>query len=371
MADGSKIGGAGGGKMIVMLGVKMRALALVPVIIGALAALTQDATAQSQAVPQDVALAIEEAIRLSDLAAANAAFSANIANHGQPTGIADRTRLFIAQSSLAEAVVEGIARHPGAAAAIVSAAVSRAPGHGRAIAHRATIAFPRFADLIAAAAGLPPPRQTPPALPYLTPPPIYAAAAPQPFYGQPAIRTAQAVRPAAVAAPQARDLAASSRIWPDFGISELRFGVVHHDTGVFGRTKEGGVDITLGVRFLPLRGDIWELLRNPRPFIDANINTEGNTHALDFGLNWDWDFWSRSFFSWAMGGAAHTGKTSTSRLDRKELGSHVLFYLAAELGYRLSPRTSLSLRLDHMSNASIADNNEGLDTVGVVYGYHF
>jgi len=360
--------------MIAMLGVKMRALALVPVIIGALAALTQGAAAQSQAVPPDVALAIEEAILVGDLAAANAAFSANIANHGQPTGIADRTRSFIAQSSLAEAVVEGIARHPGAAAAIVSAAVSRAPGHGRAIAHRATIAFPRFADLIAAAAGLPPPRQTPPALPYMTPPPIYAASAPAasappPFYAQPAIRTAQAVRPAAVAAPPARDLAQSSRLWPDFGISELRFGVVHHDTGVFGRTKEGGVDITLGVRFLPLTGDIWEYLQNPRPFIGANINTEGNTHALDFGLNWDWDFWSRSFFSWAMGGAAHTGKTATSRLDRKELGSRVLFYLAAELGYRLSPQTSLSLRLDHMSNASIADNNEGLDTVGVVYGY--
>ena len=99
------------------------------------------------------------------------------------------------------------------------------------------------------------------------------------------------------------------------------------------------------------------------------LNTEGNTHALDFGLNWDWNFLSRSFFSWAMGGAAHTGKTATSRLDRKEPGSRVLFYLAAELGYRLSPQTSLSLRLNHMSNASIADNNEGLDTVGVVYGY--
>ena len=250
--------------MIAMLGVKMRAFALVPVIIGALAALVQGAAAQSRALPPDVALAIEEAIRVSDLAAANAAFSANIANHGQPTGIADRTRLFIAQSSLAEAVVEGIARHPGAAAAIVSAAVSRAPGHGRAIAHRASIAFPRFAELIAAAAGLPPPRQTPPAPTYMTPPPIYAASAPPPFYAQPAIRTAQAVRPAAVAAPPARDLAESSRLWPDFGISELRFGVVHHDTGVFGRTEEGGVDITLGVRFLPLRGDIWEFLRNPR-----------------------------------------------------------------------------------------------------------
>ena len=362
--------------MIVILGEKMRALAQVLVICGALAALTQDAAAQSQALPQDVALAIEEAIRVSDIAAANAAFSANIANNGRQTGIADRTRLFIAQASLAEAVVEGIARHPRAASAIVSAAVNRAPGHARAIAHRASIAFPRFADIIAAAAGLPPPTQTLPALPYMTSPPIYAASVPSPYppspyYVQPAIRTAQAVPPAAVALPPAPGPAESSRPWPDFGISELRLGIAHHDTGVFGRNKEGGFDITLGMRFLPLRGDIWEFMQNPRPFIGANINTAGETSALNFGLNWDWDVWRRTYFSWAMGGAAHTGKLSTSVLDRKELGSRVLFYLAAELGYRLSPRTSLALRLDHMSNASLADNNEGLDSVGMVYGYHF
>ena len=73
----------------------------------------------------------------------------------------------------------------------------------------------------------------------------------------------------------------------------------------------------------------------------------------------------------AVGGAANTGKLETLRLDRKELGSRVLFYLAAELGYRINQRHSLAVRLDHMSNASIADNNEGLDTVGVVYGYQF
>ena len=79
----------------------------------------------------------------------------------------------------------------------------------------------------------------------------------------------------------------------------------------------------------------------------------------------------RSRGAFAFGGAAHTGKLQTSRLDRKELGSRVLFYLATELGYRITPKHSVSLRVDHMSNASLADNNEGLDTVGLIYGYHF
>ncbi len=348
--------------------------------------------AQAQALPQDVAQAIENAIRVSDQAATNAAFSADIANHGRPTQTADRTRQFIAQSALAEAVVEGIARHPQATAAIISAAVTRAPNHAQAIVHRASVAFPRFAPVIFAAAGMQPPAQQPLALPYLTPPTSYAAygATPygqpiyaQPTYAQPAyapppiyapppapvIRTAQAVPPQpSTPLPRA---STPARMWPDFSLSEVRFGVVDHDTGVFGRNKEDGVDIAIGMRFQPLTGDIWEFLQNPRPFISANINTSDETHALQFGVNWDWDVWRQSFISFAFGGATHTGKLSTSRLDRKELGSRVLFYLALELGYRITPKHSVSFRLDHMSNASIADNNEGLDTVGLIYGYHF
>lgn len=364
------------GMMRVFLGLETRALARSLAFCAALAAagLSEQAAAQAQALPQDVAQAIEEAIRLSDLAAANAAFSADIANPGQQTGIAERTRLYVTQSNLAVAVVEGIARHPLAVSSIVSAAVKRAPGHSQAIVDRASIAFPRFASIIAAAAGMPPPAQTPLVLPYTTPAPTYATAPPAPSAQTatpPAIRAVQAVPTEPMAPPRMRTPAATSSPWSAFGVSELRFGIVHHDAGVFGRNKEDGVDITLGVRFQPLTGGTWELLQNPRPFIGANINTSGETSTFDFGLNWDWNLWRGTFASFAFGGAAHTGKTENARLDRKELGSRVLFYLAAELGYRINQRHSLALRLDHMSNASLAKNNEGLDTAGLVYGYHF
>ena len=341
------------------LGFTARAM-LLGAALAAAAAMSEPAAAQSEALPPDVARAIEQAISLSEVAAANAAFSADIANDGRPTGIAERTRLHVARSNLAEAVVEGIARHPRAAAAIVSAAVRRAPDHAPAIVNRAIIAFPSFSTIITAAAGMPPPPQSP-LPPYLSPPPVYASPAP-------AVRVVQAVvlpRPTARAVP-AR---ASSR--PAFGISELRFGVVNHDTGVFGRNEEDGIDIALAVRFVPLSGDLWDAIGNPRPFIGANINTAGDTSAINFGANWDWDVWRRTFFSFSFGGAAHTGKTKTLRLDRKELGSRVLFYLAAELGYRIDQRNSLAVRLDHMSNAGIVDKNEGLDTIGLIYGYHF
>ena len=326
------------------------------------AGLSAQSWAQTQALPPDVAQAIEEAMRLSDMAAVNAAFSANIANAGLPTTIADRTRLQVTQSNLAEAVVNGIARHPQSAAAIVSAAVRRAPAHAPAIVHRASIAFPSFASIIAAAAGMP--TAAPGYVAYT--PPVYAQPTPAPV-----IQTAQTVLEQPTAAVPVRGAASPSGPWPNFGLSEMRLGVVHHDTGVFGNNKEDSVDIAFGVRFQPLGGDIWDYLQNPRPFINANLNTSGETSGFDMGVNWDWDIWRRTFFSWAMGGALHTGKLQTSRLDRKELGSRVLFYLAAELGYRFDQTHSLSLRLDHMSNASLADHNEGLDTVGLIYGYHF
>ena len=322
-------------------------------------AVAPPAAAQDGGLPAGVGAAIEEAVRASESAAANAAFSAAIADSAMRTEIASRTETRVAQSSIAESVVAGIARYPQAVSAIVAAAVRRAPAHRDAVVRRASFAFPIFAPQIAAAAGMAPPVLAAMPEPYWVPAPSYAAA--------PAVTVAQAAAP--TPSPARADTAASR--WPRIGISELRFGIDHHDTGVFGNSKEGDVDIALGVRFLPLTGDIWEYLGNPRPFLGLNINTSGDTSALDFGVNWDWEVWRQTYFSWAMGGAAHDGKNATTDLDRKELGSRVLFYLAAEVGYRFDALHSLSVRLDHMSHASLADNNEGLDTVGLVYGYHF
>ncbi len=44
---------------------------------------------------------------------------------------------------------------------------------------------------------------------------------------------------------------------------------------------------------------------------------------------------------------------------------------AIEIGYRFLDRHALSIRLDHISNAGLTDNNEGMDTLGVVYSYRY
>ena len=356
------------------------------------------ALAQGGALPADVAQALDAAIAAGNSAADNAAISAAIARAPAHNDVAARTRLRIAETAITEAVVSGIARHPGSASAIVGAAIQRAPGYRDAIVHRAGIAFPAFTSEIAAGAGMAPP----PAPPAYTPQPSYAALAtyapasggiappayaPAPVYAptpsytqtqgyvtydQP---TVMAGSDPAITAPGATamrpEATAPGRAGPWFGISEVRLGVHHHDGGVFGRNKEDGVDVSIEARFARFTGGFWDTIGQPRAHLGVNINSAGDTSSAYAGLTWDWQIWGPFFGSFELGGAVHDGKTSTIKLDRKELGSRVLFREALEIGYRFQGHHALSLRFDHMSNASLADNNEGLDTVGVVYGYSF
>ena len=51
----------------------------------------------------------------------------------------------------------------------------------------------------------------------------------------------------------------------------------------------------------------------------------------------------------------------------------MLFREAAEIGWNFYGKDSISLRIDHISNANLwgEGTNEGLDTFGIVYSYRF
>ncbi len=334
-------------------------LALLAATVGARAASGQDG-----ALPADVGAAIRAAIEAGEAAARNAALSASIADKASQSAIAERTRTRIQQSAIAEAVIDGIARHPGSVAAIVRAAVQMAPAHRAAIAYRADLAFPAFAPAIAAAAGTA----------VLPAPPAVARPAPAVARPQPAAAPAptRIARAAAARPPARRPPALEAPDLPELlGISQLRIGIAGHDTGVFGRSKEEGSVVMLDVRFAPLTGGVWDAIWQPRPHVGANINTAGDTSAFYLGMTWDWDVWGPVFITLDLGFAVHNGETTTLELGKKELGSRALFRQALELGYRFLDRHAVSVRLDHISNASLTEQNEGLDTFGVVYGYSF
>jgi hypothetical protein len=155
----------------------------------------------------------------------------------------------------------------------------------------------------------------------------------------------------------------------DGAISELRVGVLAHDTGVFGHRKESGVDINAELYFQDLQwlGGGWQT----RPSIGISINSDEYTNLAYAGLNVGGPIVGPVFVEFGAGVAVHDGETETTLLDRKELGSHVLFHLSGSLGLQISDKATLSAYLEHVSNAGLADRNEGLNNAGARIGFRF
>ena len=159
-------------------------------------------------------------------------------------------------------------------------------------------------------------------------------------------------------------------------VDEVKFGVAHHDIGVFGSSREDGIDLNAEIRFVSPA--FLAPIFAPRPHLGVHANTAGDTSQVYFGLTWSFtlfrDVLSRGdgfFIDGSLGGAVHNGKLDTERVDRKALGSRILFRESLELGYRFAEVHSISVMLDHISNANLADRNEGLETLGIRYGLKF
>jgi hypothetical protein len=151
---------------------------------------------------------------------------------------------------------------------------------------------------------------------------------------------------------------------------EFRGGVLAHDVPDLwaGFNLEGGVDINAELLFgqgLAVFGG------SLRPALGVSVNTEGFTSRAYLDARWEVHFESGIFFGLGLGAAVHDGLLDPTEPDRKALGSRVLFHIPIELGLRLDARHSLSVYFEHMSNWDLATYNEGLDAIGVRYGYRF
>jgi hypothetical protein len=151
---------------------------------------------------------------------------------------------------------------------------------------------------------------------------------------------------------------------------EIRAGVLAHDVPDLwaGFNLENGVDINAELLFgrgLPVLGG------TIRPALGASVNTEGYTSRLYLDARWEIEFQRALFFGFGLGAAVHDGLLDPTEPDRKALGSRVLFHIPLELGLRLDAHNSVSVYFEHTSNANLARYNEGLDAIGVRYGYRF
>jgi opacity protein-like surface antigen len=154
-------------------------------------------------------------------------------------------------------------------------------------------------------------------------------------------------------------------------VDEVKLGVLAHDVP----------DLWSGFRAEPNSADVnLEALLAPKvsfaggtlqPAIGASINTVGATSMAYLDARWQYETSFGVFLGLGVGAAVHDGQLQLDDWDRKALGSRVLFHFPIEIGYRLDDHNSLSAYFEHTSTGFTAFPNEGMDRLGLRYGYRF
>ena len=173
---------------------------------------------------------------------------------------------------------------------------------------------------------------------------------------------------------------AKTRGFDDGWLSEIRVGVLKHAVSLVGNTtKETGVDGNLEILFEA--PSLLELLWSPRPTIGITANSSStNTDIVYGGLTWEWIPWSNLILDFSLGMAVHNGELKfdpsvafpANAGRHREFGCRWLFRESFEAGWLFAKRHTATIMWSHYSHGGLCDDkNEGLDNLGVRYGYRF
>jgi lipid A 3-O-deacylase len=157
-------------------------------------------------------------------------------------------------------------------------------------------------------------------------------------------------------------------------IDEVRFGIYDHDTDLIGSKKEGGADLILEV--LSRRITWLDLIGGPKLLLGAAVNTTGRTDQVYFGLIRRWELFQdviksgdEIFLEGTLGGSWHDGRLDVIGTPEEETwkshGSRLVFRENVGIGYRFSAKWSVTVNLNHISNAGLAERNEGMNGIGM------
>ena len=166
----------------------------------------------------------------------------------------------------------------------------------------------------------------------------------------------------------------------DSFFDEVRLGILEHDTGIVGNSKEDGIDVGLELISNPLTS--LSGIGSPRFVIGGLINSEGQTNQAYAGLMSRWEFaddvlrTDDAFFLEGMVAVGYVdGKLdvtgSPEEAEWKSHGSPWGFRTGFGVGYRIDDTWSVALNFAHFSNADLADPNEGANDVGLRIGMRF
>jgi lipid A 3-O-deacylase len=169
-------------------------------------------------------------------------------------------------------------------------------------------------------------------------------------------------------------LAASNASAQEAFVDEIRLGVFDHDTDLIGHKKESGADVVLELLSRPLTG--LNFIGAPRLLIGGAVNSAGQTNQIYAGLIKSWylvrDVLKSGdgiFIEGVLGGGLNDGKTDVigtpKERDWKSHGSHFMFRTGFDIGYRIDSVWAVAINFNHISNAGLADPNEGMNGIGL------
>lgn len=153
-------------------------------------------------------------------------------------------------------------------------------------------------------------------------------------------------------------------------IDEFRVGLLYHDFGVWsGTSREEGIDVNAELVFSPS----WSILGGEiHPVAGLSLNDRGDTSKIYVSGVYEYTWNNGAFIDLGLGLTLHNGETDDQQVEDKNLlGSPVLFRISIEPGFTFNIHHRVSLMFDHVSNGYLAEPNEGLDTLGIRYGYRF
>ena len=161
---------------------------------------------------------------------------------------------------------------------------------------------------------------------------------------------------------------------------EVRGGVLAHDTGFLLEAGPRNDVYALNGEVLFPSPAFLSFAFYPRPKIGFSLAPDADGVSTVYaGLNWDVPVYGNWFVMGGVGGSfgdadrlteADLRPGETKDTDRL-VGCHALFHLSAGFGYRITESVNVHFYGDHISNANLCGNNEGLDQWGFRLGYVF
>lgn len=178
-------------------------------------------------------------------------------------------------------------------------------------------------------------------------------------------------------------LAALGLTWPGAGwarqtgpVYEVRLGLFEHDSDFFGDGHEEGLDVNLEVLF---RSEVLPFALPQgwpgrlRPMIGVTTQADGETTDQIYGgLTWDFPAAPGHSLRLGFGISAHDGRLDRDGDDdRLALGQRMLWLASFEYAVQLMGPHSVSLYYQHSSNGPLPGPNDGIDNIGVRFGYRW